>query len=76
MRGSLFSQKHFFSEDIKKLVQRSKKCIERQGDYVEKCCYCKFYIFIEIKFVSVVRIIIDSPTYLLQLDIPDKGRNM
>ena len=26
----------FFSEDIKKLVQRWKKCIEKQGDYVEK----------------------------------------
>ena len=26
----------FFSEGIKKLVQRGKKCIEKQGDYVEK----------------------------------------
>ena len=43
----------FFSEGIKKFVQRWKKCIEKQGDYVEKC-YCKFSIFIEIKFVSVV----------------------
>ena len=54
----------FFSEGIKKLVQRWKKCIENQGDYVEKWCYYKFYIFIEIKFVSVVRIIIDSLTYI------------
>ena len=54
--------KTFSSEDIKKLVQRWKKCIEKQGDYVEKWCYYKFYIFIEIKFVSVVRIIIGSPT--------------
>ena len=61
MRGSLLSQKQFFfPEGIKKLVQRWKKCIEKQGDYVEKCCYYKFSIFIEIKFVSVVRIIIDS----------------
>ena len=52
----------FFPEAIKKLVQRWKKCIEKQGDYVEKCCYCNFCIFIEIKFVSVVRVIIDSPT--------------
>ena len=51
----------FLSEGIKKSVQRWKKCIEKQGDYVEKWCYCKFYIFIEIKFVSVVRIIIGSP---------------
>ena len=51
--------KTFFSEGIKKFVQRWKKCIEKQGDYVEKCCYYKFSIFIEIKFVSVVRIIID-----------------
>ena len=66
MRGSLLSQKHFFfSEGIKKLVQRWKKCIEKQGDYVEKWCYYKFYIFIQIKFVSVVRIIIDSPTYFI-----------
>ena len=55
--------KTFFSEGIKKLVQRWKKCIEKQGDYVEKWYYCKFSIFIEIKFVSVVRIIIDSFTY-------------
>ena len=54
----------FFSEGIKKLVQRWKKCIEKQGDYVEKWCYCKFSVFIEIKSVSVVRIIIDSPTYI------------
>ena len=54
----------FFSEGIKKLVQRWKKCTEKQGDYVEKWCYCKFYIFIEIKFVSVVRIITDSLTYI------------
>ena len=55
MRGSLLI---FFSEGIKKLVQRWKKCIEKQGDYVEKLCSCKFSIFIEIKFVSVVRIIL------------------
>ena len=54
----------FFSEGIKKLVQRWKKCIEKHGDYVEKWCYYKFYIVIEIKFVSVVRIIIDSSTYI------------
>ena len=28
--------KTFFSEDIKKFVQRWKKCIEKQGDCVEK----------------------------------------
>ena len=28
--------KTFFSEGINKLVERSKKCIEEQGDYVEK----------------------------------------
>ena len=65
MRGSLLSPKHFFfHEGIKKLVQRWKKCIEKQGDYVEKLCYHKFSIFIEIKFVSVARIIIDSLTYI------------
>jgi len=53
----------FFSQGIKKLVQRWKKCIEKQGNYVEKLCYYKFSIFIEIKFVSVVLIIIDSSTY-------------
>jgi len=55
--------KMFFSEGIKKLVQWWKKCIEKKGDYVEKLCYYKFSIFIEIKFVSVVPIITDSPTY-------------
>ena len=64
MRGSLLGQKYiFFSEGKKKFVQRWKKCIEKHGDYVEKLCYCKFSIFIEIKFISVVRIIIDSTTY-------------
>ena len=29
-------QKTFFSEGIEKLVQRWTKCIEKQGDYVEK----------------------------------------
>ena len=53
----------FFSEGLKKLVQRWKKWIKKQGDCVEKLCSHKFSIFIEIKFVSVVRIIIDSPTY-------------
>ena len=55
--------KTFFSEVIQKPVQRCKKYIEKQGDCVEKWCYYKFSIFIEIKFVSVVPIIIDSPTY-------------
>ena len=54
----------FYSEGIKKLVQRWKKSIEKQGDYVEKWCYCKFSIFIEIKFVCVVRIVIDLPTFI------------
>ena len=58
------SVKNSFSEGIKKLVQRWKKRIEKQGDYVEKWCYYKFSIFIEIKFISVLRIIIDSPTYM------------
>ena len=52
-----------FSEGIKKLVQGWKKCIEKQEDYVEKWCYYKFSIN-EIKFVTVVRLIIDSPTYI------------
>ena len=54
----------FFSEGIKRLVQRWKKCIEKQGDCVEKLCYYKFSVFTEIKFVCVVRIIIDSCTYI------------
>ena len=60
MCGSLISQKYFYSEDIKKFAQRWKKCVEKHGDYVEKLCYYKFSIFIEIKFLSVVRIIIGS----------------
>ena len=42
--------KTLFSEGIKKLVQLWKKCIEKQGDCVEKWYY-KFSIFIEIKLV-------------------------
>ena len=30
--------KIFFSESIRKLVQRWTKCVEKQGDYVEKWC--------------------------------------
>ena len=54
--------KTFFCEGIKKLVQRWKKCIEKQGDYVEKWCYCKLYVSVEIQSLSVVRMIIDSTT--------------
>ena len=43
--------------------KRWKKYIEKLGDYVEKWCYYKFSVFIEMNFVSVLRIIIDSPTY-------------
>ena len=60
-------------EGIKKLVQRWKKCIEKQGDYVEKWCYCKFSIFIEIKFVSVLRIFIDSPSTITLWGVPSSG---
>ena len=63
-RGLLLSQKtFFFSEGIKKLVQQWKKCTEKHGDYVEKLCFYKFSVFIETKFVSVVRLNIDSHTY-------------
>ena len=55
--------KTVISEGKKELVQRWKKCIGKQGDSVEKCCYCKFCTFIEIKFASVLRIVIDSYTY-------------
>ena len=61
--------KIFFSEGIKKLVQQWKKYIEKQGDYVEKWCYYKVPIFIEIKTVYILRIIIDSPTYFPTLII-------
>jgi hypothetical protein len=54
--------KTFFSGGIKKLVQQWKKYIEKQGDYVEKLCYYKFSIFTEIKAVSLVWIITDTPT--------------
>ena len=37
----------FCSEGINKLVQRWKKCIEKQGDCVEKLCYYKFSIFLK-----------------------------
>jgi hypothetical protein len=30
--------KTFFSEGIRKLVQWWTKCIEKQGDYIEKLC--------------------------------------
>ena len=42
------SAETFFSEGIRKLVQRWTKCVEKQGDYVEKWCWCKFPICIAI----------------------------
>jgi hypothetical protein len=57
--------KSFFPpEDIKKFVQQWNRCIEKQWDWVEKWCYYEFSTFIKIKFVSVVRIIMDWPTYI------------
>jgi len=38
--------KTFFSDGIKKLVQRCEKCVEKQGDCVERCSYYKFSVFI------------------------------
>ena len=35
----------FFPEGIKKLVQRWKKCIEKQGDYIEKLLLYIFYFY-------------------------------
>jgi hypothetical protein len=55
---------------VLKLVQQWKKCVEKQEDCVEKLCYYKFSIFVEIKIVSVLRIIIDSPTYISRRFIP------
>jgi hypothetical protein len=63
-RPQLTTTMSVLREGIKKLVQRWKKCTEKQGNYVEKWCYYKFSIFIEMKFVSVLLIIIDSPTYI------------
>ena len=60
MRGLLLSQKHFFSEGIKNVVQWWKTWVEKQGDYVEKWCYYEFYTSTELQFVSVI--ITDSPT--------------
>ena len=58
--------KTFFPVGIKRLVQRWKKCIEKQGDYVEKWYYFKFSVFIEMKLVSVLRIFTDSHTYITE----------
>ena len=51
-------------------MQRCKKHIEKQGGYVEKWYYYKFSVFIEIKFVSVLRIIIYSPMYIKMQLLP------
>ena len=41
------AKKTFFSEGIKKLVQRWKKCIERQGDYVENDVIVSFLFLLK-----------------------------
>ena len=47
MRGSLLSQKHFFYEGIKKVVQRWKKFIEKQGDYVKNDVILSFIFLLK-----------------------------
>jgi hypothetical protein len=38
--------KTFFVEGIRKLVDRWTKCIEKDGDYVEKLCTCSTLTFV------------------------------
>jgi hypothetical protein len=38
--------KTFFVEGIRKLVDRCTKCIEKEGDYVEKLLTCSTPIFV------------------------------
>ena len=39
--------KTFYSEGIKKLVERWKKCIEKQGDYVENDVVISFLFLLK-----------------------------
>jgi hypothetical protein len=56
--------KIFVSTGIQKLAERWNKCIEKHGDYVEKCCNCKVSAVLEINYKNCVQILIDLPSYL------------
>jgi hypothetical protein len=36
MHGACYSTKNIFSEGIQKLLDLSTKCVEKDGDYIEK----------------------------------------
>jgi len=62
VHGALRSQKRFFLRAKRGLCNDGRSALKSKGT-VEKLCYYKFSFFIEIKFVSLVRIITDSLTY-------------
>jgi hypothetical protein len=57
--------KTFYSEVIKQIVQWWTKCIVKLGDYVEKLCSCKISALVFVNMKHTVRIIIDSPLYVI-----------
>jgi hypothetical protein len=43
--------KTFFSDEIKKLVERCKKHVDKQGDYAEKC-----HNYVSIAYIFLIKI--------------------
>jgi len=59
--------KSFFSTGIQKLVERYKKCIVLQGDYVEKW-YVRLLTVTSIKAVKYILLLLfDSPSYISEI---------
>jgi len=57
--------KALYSEVIKQIVRWLTECIVKQGDYVEKLCGCNISALVFVNMKHTVRIIIDSPPYII-----------
>lgn len=60
--GLTSQSKTFYSEDVTKLAHQWIKCVEKQGDYVEKC-HGKSLISGLVNFINIFRIIVDSSSH-------------
>jgi hypothetical protein len=65
MRGLSLNQKYFFSEGMQKLVDLWTKCVEKDGDYIEKLYYCKYSQLSYYLIKNLLQMHSDSPSYKL-----------
>ena len=55
--------KDFFSRGIHALLKCRNSCMEHNGDYVEKWCYCAPYVFNKLWGKKFLMFLFDSPSY-------------